>query len=331
MKRLLLTASFALFLFSCQKDNENLETQTLPNATPVALATITNRGCGSEEVLKQDLLKDPTLARRMADIEAQTKNIISTGKIVNGVITIPMVFNVLYNTAAENISLAQIQSQVDILNQDFNGANPDFNTANNPFSAVRAKVGIRFTLDQVIRKQSSKTVWYSEDGYMKIASQGGMTAVAPTTKLNVWVVNNLQSRTAGALLGYAQFPGGATATDGYVCASFCLGNTGTAAAPYNLGRTATHEIGHWMNLRHIWGDGNGCASDLVSDTPVHDSPNSGVPAVGHRSTCSGAPLEMYMNYMDYTDDRGMYMFSNGQKSRMNAVFVAGGSRASFRL
>lgn len=331
MKNLLLTASVLFLMFSCQKDNETTETPVLPNATKSALASLTHRGCASEQMLALDLQKDPTLAKRMADIEKHTKNMLTSGKIVNGVLTIPMVFNVIYNTDAENISLAQIQSQVDVLNKDFNGSNTDINTPNNPFSSVRANVGIRFTLDQVIRKKSTRTVWYSEDGYMKIATQGGMTAVSPTTKLNVWVVNNLQSRTSGALLGYAQFPGGASATDGYVCASFCLGTTGTAAFPYNLGRTATHEIGHWMNLRHIWGDGNGCASDFVSDTPVHNAPNTGVPPVGHRSTCSGAPLEMYMNYMDYTDDRGMYMFSIGQKTRMNSVFAVGGSRASFRL
>ena len=83
-----------------------------------------------------------------------------------------------------------------------------------------------------------------------------------------------------------------------------------------------------MNLRHIWGDAN-CGSDLVSDTPTHDSANYGVPAYPHYSTCPGTPVEMTMNYMDYTDDRGMYMFSAGQKSRMEALFVSGGSRFSF--
>ncbi|SNB02694.1 putative M43 cytophagalysin family metalloprotease [Flavobacterium psychrophilum] len=331
MKKLLLTASVVFFMFSCQKDNESTVNAAQPNATPSAIASIENRGCASEQMLALDLQKDPALAARMANIETQTKNVLSTSRIVNGVIEIPMVFNVLYNTAADNTSLAQIQSQVDTLNKDFNATNSDYNTANNPYSSVRANIGIRFVLDRVIRKQSPKTIWYSEDGYMKIAAQGGMAPTSPTTKLNVWVVNNLASRTSGQLLGYAQFPGGSSATDGYVCGNYCLGTIGTAAAPYNLGRTATHEIGHWMNLRHIWGDGNGCASDLVSDTPLHDSPNFGVPAVGHRSTCTGTPLEMYMNYMDYTDDRGMYMFSLGQKSRMNALFAVGGARASFRL
>jgi hypothetical protein len=79
-----------------------------------------------------------------------------------------------------------------------------------------------------------------------------------------------------------------------------------------------------MNLRHIWGDAT-CGSDLVSDTPTHNAANYGVPAYPHYSTCSGNPVEMTMNYMDYTDDRGMFMFSNGQKSRMGAIFLVGES------
>jgi hypothetical protein len=325
MKKLFLSASVLFLMFSCQ--NEDV---SAPEAVTANQLNLKHRGCASEEMLALQLRQDPTLAKRMADIEAHTKESISLGRLVNGVLEIPVVFNVLYRTTADNTSLAQLQSQIDVLNKDFNAANSDYNTANNPYSSVRANVGIRFVLDQVIRRSSTKTVWYSEDGYMKIASQGGIAATSPTTKLNVWVVNNLQSRTQGQLLGYAQFPGGASATDGYVCGNYCTGTTGTAAAPFNLGRTATHEIGHWMNLRHIWGDGNGCVSDFVSDTPLHDSPNYSVPAVGHKSTCTGTPLEMYMNYMDYTDDRGMYMFSNGQKTRMTAVFAVGGSRASFR-
>ncbi|MEZ5053960.1 MAG: M43 family zinc metalloprotease [Chitinophagales bacterium] len=107
-----------------------------------------------------------------------------------------------------------------------------------------------------------------------------------------------------------------------------MGRVGTATAPFNKGRTATHEVGHWLNLRHIWGDAT-CGSDLVSDTPTHNTANYGCPAAGHKSTCSGTPVEMWMNYMDYTDDACMYMFSNGQKSRILATFASGGPRASF--
>jgi hypothetical protein len=85
-----------------------------------------------------------------------------------------------------------------------------------------------------------------------------------------------------------------------------------------------------MNLRHIWGDAT-CGSDLVSDTPTHNTANYGVPVYPHYSTCTGTPVEMTMNYMDYTDDNAMYMFSTGQKSRMSAIFVSGGARATFGI
>ena len=104
--------------------------------------------------------------------------------------------------------------------------------------------------------------------------------------------------------------------------------TAYLASPYDKGRTATHEIGHWMNLRHIWGDAT-CGSDLVNDTPTHDNANYGCPAPGHKSTCTGTPVEMTMNYMDYTDDACMYMFSAGQKARSRAIFASGGSRSGY--
>jgi hypothetical protein len=160
---------------------------------------------------------------------------------------------------------------------------------------------------------------------MKKTNQGGIAPTSPTTKLNLW-----SCTIGGGILGYAQFPGGSSATDGVVIDSKYFGLSGSANAPYNLGRTGTHEVGHWMNLRHIWGDAT-CGSDLVSDTPTHNTANYGVPAYPHYSTCSGTPVEMTMNYMDYTDDNAMYMFSNGQKSRMAAIFVSGGPRAAFGI
>jgi len=318
MKKLLLSASAALLMFSCQNDNNTTELTNQEAAT--------HRGCASHEVLEAQMKADPALASRMAEIEKFTNEAIQTGRLVNGKIEIPVVFNVLYRTTTENLSLTRLQSQIDVLNKDFNAANSDYNTSNNPYSSVRANVGITFVLDQVIRKSTTKTSWGTADA-MKKSTQGGLNPTSPTTKLNIWVCT-----IGGGILGYAQFPGGSSSTDGVVLDSKYTGVTTSSSTsyPFNLGRTATHEVGHWMNLRHIWGDAT-CGSDLVSDTPTHNAANGGVPAVGHRSTCSGTPLEMYMNYMDYTDDRGMYMFSLGQKARMNAVFASGGSRASFRL
>ncbi|MFV8359980.1 zinc metalloprotease [Flavobacterium sp. LS1P3] len=315
MKKILLSAVALLMLFSCQNDT----TEVAPEASVLA-----RRGCATQEVLEAQLKADPTLALRMNEIEAFTQKAMLTGRLVNGKVEIPVVVNVLYKTAAENISNAQIQSQIDVLNADFNAANSDFSSTPALFSGVAANVGITFVLETVNRKSTTKTSWGTRDA-MKKTKQGGLDPTSPTTKLNMWACT-----IGGGILGYAQFPGGSTTTDGVVIDSKYFGLSGSGAYPYNLGRTATHEVGHWMNLRHIWGDAT-CGSDLVSDTPTHNTSNYGVPAYPHYSTCTGTPVEMTMNYMDYTDDRGMYMFSNGQKSRMAAIFVSGGSRAGFGI
>lgn len=316
MKKIALSAFAALLLFSCQND------QTESKASEAS--AINQRTCASQDVLEAQLKADPTLAIRMNEIEAFTQNKILSGKLVNGKIQIPVVVNVLYRTAAENISDAQIQSQIDVLNKDFNATNSDYGSVPALFAGVKANVGISFVLDQIIRKSTTKTSWGTNDAMKKTAS-GGLNPTSPTTKLNLWAC-----KIGGGILGYAQFPGGSTATDGVVIDSKYFGLSGSAAAPYNLGRTGTHEVGHWMNLRHIWGDAN-CGNDTVSDTPVHNTANYGVPAYPHYSTCTGTPVEMTMNYMDYTDDAGMYMFTVGQKNKMAAIFLTGGPRASFGI
>jgi hypothetical protein len=314
MKKILLSAAALLMLFSCQNDT----TETTPEASAAS-----QRGCASQEVLAAQMKADPSLALRMNKIEAFTEKAMLTGRLVNGKVEIPVVVNVLYKTAAENISLAQIQSQIDVLNEDFNALNSDYSSVPTLFSGVKANVGITFVLQNVVRRSTTTSSWTTSDAMKKSAK--GIAPTTPTTVLNMWSCNM-----GGGILGYAQFPGGASATDGVVIDNNAFGTTGTAAAPFNLGRTATHEVGHWMNLRHIWGDAT-CGSDLVSDTPTHNTANYGIPAYPHYSTCTGTPVEMTMNYMDYTDDAGMYMFSNGQKSRMAALFVSGGARASFGI
>lgn len=314
MKKLILSATVCFMLFSCQNEQTELTTD--------ATNAITQRTCASQDVLEAQMKADPTLAIRMNQIEAFTQNALLTKRLVNGKVEIPVVVNVLYRTTAENISATQIQSQIDVLNKDFNALNSDYNSVPALFSGLKANVGITFVLDQVIRKSTTKTSWGTTDA-MKKTSKGGLAPTSPTTKLNLWVCT-----IGGGILGYAQFPGGASATDGVAIDSKYFGLSGSANAPYNLGRTATHEVGHWMNLRHIWGDAN-CGSDLVTDTPTHNTANYGVPTYPHYSTCTGTPVEMTMNYMDYTDDNAMYMFSTGQKSRMSAIFVSGGARAAF--
>ncbi len=319
MKKLILSSFVVATMFSCQKDESVGSAEAV---TPSITSSIVGqRLCGTQENFERQVRENPALLSRMQEIENFTQNAISTGKLLsNGTIQIPVVVNVLYKTAAENISASQIQSQIDVLNRDYNATNTDFNLVPSLFAGVKANIGISFVLDQVIRKSTTKTSWGTADAMKKTA---GILATSPTTKLNLWICT-----IGGGILGYAQFPGGAASTDGVAIDSRYFGTNGTSTYPYNLGRTATHEIGHWMNLRHIWGDAS-CGNDLVSDTPIAQTSNFGVPAFPKNSTCTGTP-EMTMNYMDYTDDRGMYMFTNGQKSRMTTIFAVGGSRASFR-
>jgi hypothetical protein len=319
MKKIILTATVFLMLFSCQNDAiDSSDTKALSSNN------FENRICASHDVLEAQMKADPTLALRMNQIEAFTQKASLTNRLVNGKVVIPVIVNVLYRTAAENISDAQIQSQIDILNKDFTATNTDFNSIPSLFAGVAANIDITFVLEGINRKSTNKTSWGTTDT-MKKTKRGGLDPTSPTTKLNLWVCT-----IGGGILGYAQFPGGSAATDGVVLDSKNVGLSGSVNFPYDLGRIATHEIGHWMNLRHIWGDAT-CGDDLVSDTPTHNAANQGTPAYPHYSTCPGTPVEMTMNYMDYTVNRAMYMFTNGQKSRMTALFVSGGARADFGI
>ena len=321
MKKILLSTAAILMLFACQNE--------ATDATSLETNAIARRTCASQDVLTEQLAADPTLAIRMNKIEAFTQKAISNSnfRIVNGKIVIPVVVNVLYRTAAENISDAQIQSQIDILNKDFTASNTDINSVPNEFVGVTAGsavngIDITFELVKINRKATTKTSWGTRDA-MKSTKKGGLDPTSPATNLNFWVCT-----IGGGILGYAQFPGGSAATDGVVCDSKYVGLSGSANAPYNLGRTATHEVGHWMNLRHIWGDAS-CGNDLVADTPIHRTANF-TEVYPFASTCLPVHNEMTMNYMDYSNDDLMYMFTLGQKSRMSALFVVGGVRAGFR-
>jgi hypothetical protein len=287
----------------------------------------TQRQCASNEVLANQLIENPKLKMRMQMIEhfiERNNSMASSERLIsNGIIEIPIVVNILYRTSIENITDAQIQSQIAVLNEDFSGTNADYRLVPAEFAPLKAgNVGIRFVLDKVIRKLTTVTKWAPNDAMKKIAT-GGINPTDPTTKLNAWVVNDM-----GATMGYSQFPGGNTLTDGIVIVHKYFGRTGTVVSPFNKGRTATHEIGHWLNLKHIWGDAS-CGNDNVNDTPDHTSSNFGCPSYPKKSMCTGMKPMMTMNYMDYTNDACMYMFSAGQRARMLTIFKAGGPRSSF--
>lgn len=290
------------------------------------------RVCGTMEHHEMLLNQDPSYAQKREQIEQHTQNFVynEAGRLV---VTIPVVFHVVYNTASQNISDAKLLAQIDQLNQDFRKLNTDASLIPAVFAGVATDMEITFCLAQqtptgaatngIIRKSTTTTSFSTNDNVKRTAN-GGDDAWNSSQYLNIWVCN-----LSGGVLGYAQFPGGSASTDGVVLQFDAVGSRTTPGTniPYNLGRTATHEVGHWLNLRHIWGDAN-CGSDLVNDTPTHNTANYGCPTYPHNSTCSGAPIEMTMNYMDYTDDACMYMFSAGQKVRSQALFATGGSRVS---
>src|SRR5580765_995157 len=243
-----------------------------------------------------------------------------------GVTVIPVVVHVVWNKdhPEQNISDDQVKSQISVLNQDFRKTNPDVSTTPPPFLPLCTDARVEFVLADKdpggnptngITRTKTNTVGFTDDNGVKSAGSGGADPWPSDKYLNLWVCP-----LGNSLLGYAQFPGGPTATDGVVILHSAFGNTGTAAPPFDKGRTATHEIGHWLNLRHIWGDdGTGCSgSDFVDDTPNQAGPNFGAPSFPH-VTCSNGPNgDMFMNYMDYVDDRAMVMFSKGQADRMQA-------------
>ncbi len=331
MKKILQLIAFATMsvaIVSCSDvslDNSNAALNSLNKS---ARNESKDRGCAAMEVLEENMKEDPSLKDKMDEIEKHTKDYEKkqkNGRVgATGTLIIPVVVNVLYSNANENISAAQIQSQIDVLNKDFSATNSDLSLVPSAFSSAVSNLEIQFVLSSVVRKATTKTSWGTRDA-MKSAKKGGIDPTTPTTKLNLWVCN-----IGGGILGYAQFPGGSSATDGVVIGPQYFGNTGFVAAPYDKGRTATHEVGHWLNLRHIWGDAS-CGNDLVTDTPTQQTSNFGCPAFPH-VTCSNGPNgDMFMNYMDYTDDLCMYMFSGGQKTRTRAIFAVGGARASFNL
>lgn len=299
-----------------------------------ALVAQAQRNCGSMEYLQQQIQENPERGTRLQQIDAHTVEFEHVhGEEERAVVTIPVVFHVVYSTAAQNVSDAKLLAQLQQLNADFARLNSDAGQTPSLFSGLAANTEIQFCLAQrdpsgnattgIVRRQTTVASFSSNDA-VKFTANGGSNAWPRDSYLNIWVAN-----LSGGLLGYAQFPGGAAATDGVVVLFSSVGSIASpgTGAPFNLGRTLTHEVGHWLNLRHIWGDAT-CGSDLVSDTPTHNTSNGGCPTYPHLSTCSGTPVEMTMNYMDYTDDGCMNMFSLGQKTRMQALFGTGGSRVA---
>jgi hypothetical protein len=222
-----------------------------------------------------------------------------------------------------------------VLNNDYSNLNADRINTPAVFSTLVADTRIRFCLAQVdpqgrtttgIIRKYTITDFFSPEDAMKYAAQGGDDAWDCKRYLNIWVCNM-----GGRTLGYSSIPGGPAATDGVVISYDVFGTTGNVRSPYDKGRTATHETGHWLGLKHIWGDAI-CGTDDVDDTPVQQYYNYGCPTFPHVTNCSpNGNGDMYMNFMDFTNDDCMNLFTKGQKIRMRALFAENNIRNSFLL
>jgi PKD repeat protein len=292
----------------------------------------THQKCATVEATEHEMQKHPELRDERAKYEKSVQEFIlnnpSSQKSGNKRI-IPVVFHVIHECGPENISRAQILDQIRVMNEDFSLTNPNFSQTPSAFAPLAADCQIEFRLatkddlgnctDGIVRVYSPKTNEANNDNGVKSISRWNAYKY-----LNVWIVKSIGSiqGTGGEVLGYAQFPGGGLlSTDGVVIRHDCTGSIGTATNGQfgvRLGRTITHEIGHWLGLRHIWGDAD-CGSDGVDTTPIAFGPNYGVcwndypynlTSCGRDSTDTSG--EMFNNYMDYSDDQCMSMFTKGR-------------------
>jgi len=291
--------------------------------TQYANAQTANK-CGTAEHLELQKLQDPTLESRMAANEILLQQYMSTARTTTAPTVIRVVVHVVWNTAVQNISNAQVLSQIDVLNEDFMRANADTNNTPAAFEPFAASANIYFCLatedpngnptDGIVRVQTAIASFSNNDN-VKFTATGGSDAWDPNSYLNLWVCN-----LTGGLLGYAQYPGGALPTEGAVFKYNAFGRVGTLQPPYDLGRNAVHELGHFFNLRHIWGDAQ-CGNDFVADTPTQNDGNFSCPSFPQVSCSNGPNGDMFMNYMDYSDDACLNMFTAGQAARMNAAIA----------
>jgi hypothetical protein len=308
--------------------------------TQVSFFAQAQRVCGTTDYTQQLINKNSSLKNSYKIAEDQIDAIIKSDVSLtardtsaNEIIYIPVVIHVVYKTAEVNLSTAQILSQIAVLNNDYSYSNADKINTPAAFAQVAADTRIRFCLAQVdpqgrrttgiIRKYTNTDAFSAQDA-VKYSSQGGDDAWDSKRYLNIWVCKMF-----GRTLGYSSIPGGPAELDGVVIAYDVFGTEGNVRSPYDRGRTTTHEVGHWLGLKHIWGDAI-CGSDDVDDTPTQQYYNYGCPSFPLVTNCSpDANGAMFMNFMDFTDDGCMNMFTYGQKARIRALFAKNNLHNSF--
>ena len=275
--------------------------------------------CGFNHYMDQRYEQDPSLLEMRSAYEDEIQAIINSRSSFFSK-TIPVVVHIIYNDSYSNISNAQVNSALIAINEDFNADNSDYNNVVSAFSSIKSDVGISFALASIDPDGNyTSGITRTESDFTDYADENVKSLVMWDTDmyLNVWVVDNIESG-AGA---YAYYPGTAPAgAEGIVCRHSQFGTMGTSSNYNFASTTMTHEIGHYLNLAHTWGDSNDPAEDLNCnyDDGVSDTPNTIGTSYGcntNQSTCGS--LDNVQNYMDYSDCTNM--FSNGQRSRMHAA------------
>lgn len=292
------------------------------------------RSCGSDSYQEQKINRFPEIEKRL-EILNQYQSYVDLGEKYDQYITIPVVIHVIYKYPEQNIPDSEIAKQIEIINNDFSGSNTDLSQVPDNFKPYLAgNCKIRFQLEKVFRVKTNKEVFYQNIEDIKFTAFGGhdIGQYSSNRYLNIWTGNVMEKKGGDSLLGYGTFPSITPAMlDGVVINYNAFGAQGSNIR-FKKGRTATHEIGHWLGLYHLWGkthwSDDDCADDEVSDTPIQKKANIG--CLSYPKICECEPNnelgEMYMNFMDYVDDSCMVMFSAKQKERMRANFIPGGPR-----
>jgi hypothetical protein len=294
------------------------------------------RNCGTMDYLQKQIAADPSIKTAMDNLELWTDNWIKNNPNYDAktAITIPVVVHIIYSTTAQNISDSRVVEQINASNTDFLGQNA--HSMGSFSTTLKANANIQFCLAQrkpdgtatngIESRQTTHANFGAANNDERHTSTGGMDAWDVTKYFNIWVCD-----LGSSLCGYSQFPyassgGGVNATYGSSINYQFFGITG-AVSPYNLGGTLTHEVGHCLNLFHIWGDDNGACTgtDNCADTPNQANSTTGHHTGTLTDGCtSAAPGIMYQNFMDYSDDQDYANFTPNQVARIQALFVSGG-------
>ncbi|HJT73242.1 MAG TPA: zinc metalloprotease, partial [Chitinophaga sp.] len=298
------------------------------------LPTWAQRQCGTEVAMQELIASNPAFQkireRKEAHLQEMTriaKQNKALSKTTYSTVTIPVVVHIVLRNPAQ-VTDAQVMSQIAALNADYAAANSDLSSLPNAWKGVTGNPAIQFCLAQrtpdgnpttgIDRVTTTRTSFSinSAASAVKHTTTGGIEAWDSENYLNIWVCT-----LADNYLGIATFPDTYSAAEqGVVVHYTAFGTSGTARSPYNRGRTTVHEIGHYFSLRHIWGDENNCAADDgIDDTPLQATATYDCPGFPLKDKCTvDSPGVMFNNYMDYTDDACMLLFTSDQADRMRA-------------